>query len=425
MSRHYRIIYIRCVIYCIITVFAIFAKLPLSAQSSHQQSSSPSIASTSYPPDPPHDIEWAAGKSTWQDIVDAFNAGRRQEGELLGRSLGSIVLPNADVWATMSGAESVLWLVNEERVARGLAPLQGLEVNVTAVAQTYAEYMLAENLFSHDADGRSPHERLTANPVLGACSDFLGISENLYLYATTGNNAPPLLLAEMIYQMIYVDAGSEWGHRHAILWTSYTENSGASDREGFLGVGIARGGYTLDGQYYQNTQMIVLNFFDPCATWVETAPVTPVPTAVPTVTPMPTVTATPSSTPISIATPTPPQFVRTISGRVVLTGQNSSGHQAQDLVESGLADVTLMIRNDEINDVIMQTDEFGSFSYENLSPGVYTLVPSKTGYTFAPSSITVNLIGGDLDNVVFSAWESNPNGNFYSYSLHLPLIRPD
>lgn len=415
ISQHSILRYVIC---GLVTLITILSQPTLTSAQSITQSSSPLIATANYPTDPPRNIEWSAGESNWQDIADAFNAARRQESELLGLQLSAITLPSVEIWASMSYGERVLWLVNDERVIRGLPPLQGLETNVTAVAQSYAQYLLAENLFAHDGDGRSPHERLHANPVIGACYDFLGISENLYLYASSGTNTPPLLIERMVYQMLYNNADSGWGHRHALLWSSYTENSGESDREGFLGVGIAQGSYTLQGRFYQNAHMIVLNFFDPCATWVETAPVTPVPTPINT----PSPTASPA--PIATSTPPPPHMARTLSGRVVLADEDDSGNQ-RGSDASGLADVTVIIRRTGTSDVVVQTNAVGDFITENLEPGVYTLIPSRESYTFAPTSITVNLIAGSQNDLSFWAKINNPVGSNHSYFLRLPLIRPD
>src|SRR5690606_18095565 len=123
--------------------------------------------------DPPRNISWSAGTDGLSDVEAAFNHARTQENTLLGLSLGPINLPPAETWANMDDGEKALWLINEERTARGLAPLQGIEENVTAVAQSYAEWLLANNAFDHFADGRSPWERLEANPAIGACHDFL------------------------------------------------------------------------------------------------------------------------------------------------------------------------------------------------------------------------------------------------------------
>jgi hypothetical protein len=67
------------------------------------------------------------------------------------------------------------------------------------------------------------------------------------------------------------DDGSccKWGHRHAILWTPYNDNSGAVGMEGFLGIGRASGG-PYQGPFssaWSNAEIIVLNVFDPGSAW--------------------------------------------------------------------------------------------------------------------------------------------------------------
>jgi hypothetical protein len=60
-----------------------------------------------------------------------------------------------------------------------------------------------------------------------------------------------------------------WGHRHAILWYPYDDNSGPAGREGFLGIGRAHGG-PYQGPFSQPwafAEIIVMNVFDPCASW--------------------------------------------------------------------------------------------------------------------------------------------------------------
>jgi hypothetical protein len=68
---------------------------------------------------------------------------------------------------------------------------------------------------------------------------------------------------------MYDDAGSNWGHRHAILWYPYTDDSGVPGMEGFLGIGRASGGPYQGpfGNAWPFAEMIVMNVFDPCSTW--------------------------------------------------------------------------------------------------------------------------------------------------------------
>ena len=313
VTRLTRIVCLSCVLLCL---FAI--SLPTQAQPVDTLEFSPdvlvhSFTPADYPTDPPRDIPWSADYNDLSDVIAAFNSARSTENALLGTFLKPMVAPNAATWAAMSEGERALWLVNEERAARGLAPLQGLETNVNQVAQAYAEWLLANNKFDHEADGSTPWQRLDANPTIAACHDTLLIAENLYWQGTTSSDGIPLVIEQAIYSLIYVDATSAWGHRHAILWTPYTENSGAADREGFLGLGHARGGFTNpdDGKFFAYTDMIVMNFFDPCATWVAAPPVVvPEPPA-----------------PEPIVTPAPPPQTHAASGSTTLPAWKTITYQ--------------------------------------------------------------------------------------------------
>jgi uncharacterized protein YkwD len=221
-----------------------------------------------YPPDPISDIDWSSGTNGVADIQAAFNNARTVENGQLGTSLPMMTLPSQTEWNGMNDGAKALWLINRERIDRGVAPLDGLETNVTAVAQYYANYLLDNNTWGHTADGRSPWERLNDNPTIGACHDFLSIAENLAVFVTSGSSIP-LPIERSIYMWMYDDSGSAWGHRHAILWYPYNDNSSQPGQEGFLGIGRANGG-PYKGPFSQTwpfAEMIVMNVFDPCAAW--------------------------------------------------------------------------------------------------------------------------------------------------------------
>ena len=222
----------------------------------------------SYPPDPTVDIPWNAGTSGVADIQTAFNNGRTQENAQLGLHLPMLVLPNQTTWDGMSDGAKALWLINAERVDRGVMPLHGVESNVTSVAEYYADYLLENDVFAHDADGNTPWERLNTNPAIAACHDFLSVAENLMVFATSGTSIP-LPVERAVYTWMYKDAGSGWGHRHAVLWYPYNDNSGPAGMEGFLGIGRASGG-PYQGPFtsvWNYATIVVMNVFDPCATW--------------------------------------------------------------------------------------------------------------------------------------------------------------
>lgn len=127
----------------------------------------------------------------------------------------------------------MLWLINRERSDRGVNPLEDTELNVTSVAQTYADFLLDNDAWGHNEDGLDPWARLESNPAIQACHEFLGVSENLAVFVTSGSSID-LPIERAVYMWMYEDIGSGWGHRHAILWSSYTDNHGAVGSEGFL-----------------------------------------------------------------------------------------------------------------------------------------------------------------------------------------------
>lgn len=216
-----------------------------------------------YPTDLTANIPWSGGTAGVSDIQNAFNNARNVENTQLGKTVPALTMPTQTTWNGMSDGQKALWLINRERIDRGVMPLHGIETNVTAVAQYYAQYLIDHNVFSHNADGRTPWQRLYANPAIGACYDSLSVAENLaYLVTTLSSIALPI--ERSVYMWMYDDADSSWGHRHAILWYPYTDNSGPTGQEGFLGIGRANGPY-LGWNY---GEVIVMNVFDPCSSWV-------------------------------------------------------------------------------------------------------------------------------------------------------------
>nr|WP_319395599.1 CAP domain-containing protein [uncultured Desulfobacter sp.] len=222
----------------------------------------PADSPAAYPADPTSDTKWPYSFETEvSDIQSRFNAARTNENSQLGTSVPMLEFPSQSDWHAKSDEEKALWLINQERIDRGLNPLQGLETNVTQVATDYAQYLLDTDTFSHNADGNTPWERLNNNPSINACHDFLNVAENLAVL--WGGWTLPIERA--VYMWMYDDSGSGWGHRHAILWYPYNDNSGPQGAEGFLGIGLAGG----EHRGWSDSDIIVMNVFDPCSTWCD------------------------------------------------------------------------------------------------------------------------------------------------------------
>lgn len=223
----------------------------------------PAIAA--YPVDPTSDTGWPySSESTVAQIQNRFNTARSNENTQLGTSTPMMALPTQVIWDGFSYNEKAFWLINREREDRGVTPLHSTEDNVVSVAQYYAEYLMDNDAFSHAADGKTPWDRLNTNSVINSCHEFLNVAENLAVL--WGGWALPLERA--IYMWMYDDSGSSWGHRHAILWYPYNDDSGTSGQEGFLGIGHASGAH----QGWDNSDIIVMNVFDPCSTWIYVVP---------------------------------------------------------------------------------------------------------------------------------------------------------
>jgi uncharacterized protein YkwD len=227
-----------------------------------QQTLARIIIPNAYPVDPISDTSWSCPMSTVADVQCAFNAARTAENGMLGTSIPNLTMPSQAIWDGMSDAEKALWLINRERLDRGIDALHGIETNVSGVAQYYAQYLLDNNATGHTADGQTPWERLDSNAAINACHDFLSVAENLAYFWTSGTSIP-LPIERSVYMWMYDDSSSAWGHRHAILWYPYDDNSGTAGMEGFLGIGRASGPH----QGWNFAEMIVMNVFDPCSSW--------------------------------------------------------------------------------------------------------------------------------------------------------------
>lgn len=232
----------------------------------------PTQVMAAYPADLISDIPWShpyyypqgtSYATEVEEIQTWFNTARSGENVQLGTSLPMLTMPTQTEWDQKSDNEKALWLINMERVDRGVPPLHSVEPNVTSVAQAYAEYLMGNNLFGHEVDGKDPKERLNENSQINDCQDFLNVSENLSALFGSWN----LPIERSIFMWMYDDAGSGWGHRQAILWYPYNDNSGTSGMEGFLGIGSSIGSYTYQGSTYSGSTIIVMNVFDSCPAW--------------------------------------------------------------------------------------------------------------------------------------------------------------
>ncbi len=194
--------------------------------------------------------------SAFQELVCPDGAGNCAEGDKVHK------------WFTLSIQQKGLYLVNAERIARGLPPFEGVSTEVAAVAQQYAELLAINGSLNHQLEmtvngtsTRTPWERLEAKDTISDSLDFYGYAENL-AYTGDSGDFSKIPVEHSIYAWIYDDSGSNWGHRDFNL-SILNDNSGDVNAEGLVGFGVATVSSTFKETY------VVFNAFDPGSDWSE------------------------------------------------------------------------------------------------------------------------------------------------------------
>lgn len=212
-----------------------------------------------------------------------FNQAHRWEEEVLDLPpfcLGYIAPPAGD-WGSMTDVETAYYLHTLERVSRGLTPLEGQLPELDALAEDHSYWLINEDVFSHGGDnfygesqsyfdcnnqfhfGSSPFDRIDSDPNLRGCWETA--SENIGIEVSTA----PIAInfgAKAIYDMIYRNTNTAWGHRHNVL-RQYNNNNGNEYTEGYLGIGIASGSnfraHSMGCVNWNYTEVITIKFYDP------------------------------------------------------------------------------------------------------------------------------------------------------------------
>lgn len=200
-------------------------------------------------------------------IQSAFNNARTKENQQLSTSLPQLTFPGN--WASMNVQQRATWIINKERVDRGLKAFTGTDTNVVSIAQYYADYLLKNDKFGHNEDGLTPSTRLNKNSTVAACHEFTYSIENLSVAVSSSTADIPYEMESAVYNWLYADASSAWGHRRCLLQTSFNDNSGKPGEEGLFGIGVASGGPYKGpfSQSWNHAELVVFEVIDPCASW--------------------------------------------------------------------------------------------------------------------------------------------------------------
>ncbi len=173
--------------------------------------------------DPTADIPWSVTPDippTDAEIESIFTAGRAANGCAV-----PLVLPVG--FDAMTPAQQELSLFNSEREVRGIGDLQLDSTLLGQIAYNHSLEMATYGYFAHSSPVNSPaSDRFTVDPALSSFAVLENIQEGF-----------PVSLA--VYQYLYQDTGSAWGHRHAIL----------NPNELWVGIGIVNDPNSQAGMY--------------------------------------------------------------------------------------------------------------------------------------------------------------------------------
>lgn len=196
------------------------------------------------------------------DIENSFNYARLHDNIIFNKKIS---LPRQSVWDKMSFYEKGLYLINAERQARDIISFEAVSNKVSEISQKYSKDLLNNGYFDHErkSDRASPWDRLEEDKDIRNYQDWYQYGENLYASSYIGGDQ--IVIA--IYDWIYNDSISHWGHREFILSSGLKNNSGNKYSEGLIGFGISTGKYSLFDSGLGT--IIVMNAFDPSEEWFE------------------------------------------------------------------------------------------------------------------------------------------------------------
>ena len=227
------------------------------------------------------DRDWGIGRSlafqfmaenlSVTDIAEQYNAARALDPTINEK----LKMPTQSTWNNMSSAEKALYLVNSERCARGIMPLEGIAPNLLDSASIYAAELASTRVLTHGPAG-SITTRMSAAGVdtgSGGNADFVSQNESLGRHQVSIDGSVYLtqygVEARAVYDWLYDDindGASGYGHRTHVLLKDYTENSGESTSEGLFGfaINVINFDYSAGGINYKSTESwSVMHSFDP------------------------------------------------------------------------------------------------------------------------------------------------------------------
>lgn len=210
---------------------------------------------------PLNDKLWHSMSYDVDEIQNVFNNARDTD-PTINKTLQ---MPTQKLWNTLSENQKLLFLLNKERVDRGIKPFEGIYAPLASLAQAYTQKLYDNNATGHNFD-TNPKERLSTIEKIAQNQDSMEYVENIYTANTIQAQKEPAAVA--LYNWIYSDNKNHWEDRKLCLANGLNDNSGENTQEGLIGLGVVQGDSyePLEG----NVTLVVLDVFDPSENWQHT-----------------------------------------------------------------------------------------------------------------------------------------------------------
>jgi hypothetical protein len=215
--------------------------------------------------DPISDIKITNG--FFKDLNDAqthFINARKQDSSVKPELAGTL-FPNN--FSNLTWQEQYITLLNQERTIRGLLPINQTIDILNQISTKYSQDLISSNQFIHTLNNTTPQSRMRKIPWIRMCSDFHPYSESLFQFRIFGTLPMDYNRVGLmgLYNFLYNDSSSQWGHRHHLV-SNFINDNKSPEFEGHNGLGIAEiSGSELRNGVMLPTKKFILthNSFDP------------------------------------------------------------------------------------------------------------------------------------------------------------------
>jgi len=190
------------------------------------------------------------------EVEALFTKARQSEGMI------PLHLPTQARWSKMDDAHKMLYLINDERSARGLHPLKDVSRRINQISQAYAAELLQYGRLTHRLNGKNSWMRLQNDSKMASCMHRIDFAENLALFGSK-RGYQKFYIERAVFTWMYDDAKHDWRHRKMLLYDGFSKTDSTTSTNARIGVGVSYG----KSPTFPYVVYVVLNYIDPCASW--------------------------------------------------------------------------------------------------------------------------------------------------------------